>query len=88
MNARLKEQIPNNYPDKQEEYLLCHTEFPHIVKEEIKDSSYNKISVCHFGTIENGNNQNAANIIDHCKCRQENFQAQRHPFTQQTEYTQ
>ena len=63
MNARLKEQIPNNYPDKQEEYLLCHTEFPHIVKEEIKDSNYNKISVCHFGTIENGNNQNTANII-------------------------
>ena len=55
---------------------------------EIKDSRYNKISVCHFGTIENGNNQNAANIIDHCKCRQENFQTQRHPFTQQTEYTQ
>ena len=86
--ARLQEQIPDNHTEEEEEYLLRYAELTHIVEEHVQDSRRNQVSVCHVSAIEQCDDQYAADVVHHGKCRQEYFQAQRHTLAQQTEHSQ
>ena len=71
-----------------QKHLLRYAELTHIVEEHVQDSRRNQVSVCHVSAIEQCDDQYAADVVHHGKCRQEYFQAQRHTLAQQTEHAQ
>ena len=88
VDAALQKQIPHNHSPENIKPTVAHPEEIPAAKYQQDTRRSNQVVHRQMRGVKKGDDQNAADIIDHSESGQKDFQAQRNPLAEQAERSQ